>query len=226
MKLYLFSICSLLLLVVSCREDHTPVQMGYDYFPTQEGKYVVYQVMEVRHDTDLQPTHDTSNYYLKEVVGEPFTDEAGDTAHKLYRYIGETQQNLSLKDVWIIKRTPANAQKVEENIRIVKLGFAPDITDEWDGNAMNNNDEELYTYEWVHEPYTVGNIALDSNVKVLQQDFYTFVDYLSAYEVYGKNVGLIHKVKKDFYISNFDTINVIRGTEIEMRAIEYGIEPN
>lgn len=211
--------------MVACRKDEpTEVDVGYDYFPTDEGMYILYEVMEVRHDTDLIPVHDTTNYYIKERVGASYIDEMGDTAHKLFRLKGNHPDSLSMKDVWSIKRTNINAQKVEENIRIIKLGFAPSLDKEWDGNAMNNNDEEMYSYVWIDENYSINNETFESTVKVLQDDYYTFVDYIVSHEIYAKNVGMIQKIEKDFYIENFDTINVIKGTELRMNLIEYGQE--
>lgn len=211
--------------MLSCKKDNPePVEMGYEYFPTEEGKFVTYKVMEVRHDTDLLPTHDTTLYFVKEVIGETFTDEMGDQVQKLYRYSGHHVDSLNTTDVWTIKKTPVNALKVEENIRIIKMAFAPGFDKEWDGNALNNLEEKLYTYSWIDESYTIDDISSESTVYVLHDDFYSFVDYLKGFEIYAKDIGMIHKVEKNFYISNFDTINVIRGEEIEMKAIDFGTE--
>ena len=76
----------LVLISFSCKKGNSdPISFGYHYFPINQGHFVAYDVIDIRHD-DLVGVHDTNYYQIKEVVGESFQDEEGEEAHKLHRY--------------------------------------------------------------------------------------------------------------------------------------------
>lgn len=225
MRLSIF-IASLFILFVSCRKEKDyAITYGYHYFPFDEGRYVVYDVIDVFHDSALFPAHDTSRYQIKEVIGEWYIDNEGDTARKLKRYFRESDTlTWSIQDVWNIKRTPRNAEVVEENKRKIKMAFAISYDQNWDGNAHNSDDQEYCYYRNIYKPISVGGFDHDSSVVVEHVDFTSYIQYWRAYTVYAPNIGRVYSIEKYLDIDNYDTLNIHYGTEVEYTAIDWGIE--
>ena len=211
--------------IIACKKDETTINLGYQYFPVKEGLYKTYQVMSIVHDNPVN-VHDTTILQIKETIGEAYTDEEGETAHKLYRYkrFSDTS-NWQIKDVWSIKLTSTTAEVVEENKRRIKMAFAISYTQKWNGNALNNDDKEECYYTNIAEPYTLDNgITYDSTVIVEHLNNLNYIEYLRHYEIYAANVGMIYSVNKNININNGDTLNIEKGTEIYYSLIDYGQE--
>jgi hypothetical protein len=220
---YLYIIV-LIVMVVSCKKDNSQkINFGYQYFPVNEGHYNVYDVKSIIHD-DAVSLHDTTILQIKEVIGEAFTDEEGETALKLYRYKRNTSQdNWMINDVWVVKRTNETAEVVEENIRYIKMGFAISYQQYWDGNALNNKTKEECYYSNIAEPFTVDNLTVyDSTAIVEHQNNLNYIEYQRHYEVYAANVGKIYSVDKDYTIFNGDTLSPDKGYEVYYSIIETG----
>ncbi len=222
----IFIISITLLLLVSCKKDNSqPINFGYQYFPVKEGLYKVYDVMSIIHDDPVN-VHDTTILQIKETIGEVYTDEEGDEAHKLYRYKRYSDTaNWEIKDVWSIKLTPQTGEIVEENKRRIKMAFAISYNQFWDGNALNNDEKEECYYRDIAKPFTVDNLTtFDSTAVVEHADYLNYIQYLRHYEVYSANIGKIYSVNKDITLINGDTLNVDKGTEVYYSIIDYGQE--
>jgi len=221
--LYILLVC---IGVSSCKKDNSaPVNMGYHYFPTTQGAFVVYDVVSIVHD-DMVSVHDTNSYQIKASIGETDTDLEGDLYQKLYRYKrSDEAQDWEMKDVWTMKLTDKTAEVVEENIRIIKMAFGISYAKNWDCNSLNFLNEENCSYMKITEPFKVnnGNI-IDSTAIVEHSNNLTFIDYSRYYEVYAANIGQIYSYKKEFTITNTDTLNPIKGIEQFYSMTEYGIE--
>lgn len=214
------------LLLFSCKKDNNKeIIYGYHYFPIEEGKYVVYDVVDIFHDQALLPAHDTIHYQIKEVIGEGFEDLEGDQANKIYRYI-RTSDTLEwdLKDVWSAKRTNRNAEVVEENQRMIKMAFAISYDQFWDYNALNSSDELTARYADIYQPKVINTIFFDSTVVVDVEDFSSYIEYRRFYEIYAPNIGKVQSVFKDIQINNGDTLDIAYGTEIFYSIVEWGNE--
>lgn len=221
-----FYISLLGLLLISCKKDNSqPINFGYHYFPINEGHFQIYDVMSVVHDNPVN-VHDTTRLQIKEVIGEIFTDNEGEEAHKLYRYKRYSDTtDWQIKDVWSLKLTPQTAEVVEENKRRIKMGFAISYNQFWDGNALNNDDKEECYYSNIAKPFTVDNLTVyDSTAIVEHANYLNYIQYLRHYEVYGGNVGKIYSVNKDLTINNGDTLDIEKGYEVYYSIVEYGQE--
>jgi hypothetical protein len=91
-------------------------------------------------------------------------------------------------------------------------------------NAFNPEEELEVFYDEINQPYTINGISLESTVRVEYEDYLTLIDYDRMYEVYAKNVGLVHRSFKNLEISNFDTTDIQNGTEVHYTLRDYGIE--
>ena len=127
-----------LLFFSSCKkETELPVDMGYKYFPVNTGHWVTYDVDSISYN-DFTGQVDSFTFQIREVVESVFTDNEGRETQRLERYKRWNDTSAwFLKDVWMVNLTATTAEKVEENIRIIKLIFPPKDNEKWDGNLYN-----------------------------------------------------------------------------------------
>ncbi len=213
-------------LITSCKKgDSTPIDFHYDYYPTNKGHYVVYDVLEVRHDAQSTTQHDTSIYQLKIVIGDTILDLENEIANRFFRYTRTSDtDDWQIKDVWTTKISGNRAELVEENQRVIKLVFAPTDEKNWNANAFNIYDELDCFYRDIHEARVVDGHNFTSTLIVEQEDFFSLIDHRRKFEIYAKGVGLVKKSYKHHEIMNFDTLDIRKGNEIHYNLVEFGQE--
>ena len=226
MRQIIYTTMIVLVAFTSCRRDNDKViKYGYHFFPIDEGHYVIYDVLDVFHDSALIPAHDTSRYQIKELISESYEDETGEISQKLKRYIRSNDTlPWTIKDIWSVKRTPRNAQVVEENKRRIKMAFAISYDQDWDGNALNNDESQFCYYKNIYEPMMVGEITHDSSVTVEHKNFISYIQYQREYAVYAPHIGKVYDVRKNLDINYHDTLHIRSGTELFYTAISWGKE--
>ena len=228
MKKKLLIIASLIILgfyFYSCKKDQTttvPQQnMNYQYFPMKKGDSIIYKVDSFHtYSNAINGAIDTTHYYVLEYVEDTFTDDQGRLAYRLNRmYRTNLLAGWTQMGVWWEQIANNTAQRVEENIRFVKLTFPPANGKAWNGNIYNTIDSENY-YNYhdslTFKPWTGDYKSYDSTVTVLQINHYDPFIRIYGYEVYAANVGLVYK---QFRYANYfgrdsipftnDTINVL-----------------
>ncbi|MDG1476105.1 MAG: hypothetical protein P8Q14_03080 [Vicingaceae bacterium] len=217
------------IILVSCskkkEEDYVEPYLGHDYAALEVGKYVVYDVDSFFYD-DFNGMIDSSFYQIKEVVDSEFTDLEGDEAFKIIRYRKESDTTgWVLIDVWQSKLTTTNFQKVEENVRFVKLIFPINKNDTWNGNSLNNNESEEYDYTAVDQAETIGGNALSSVLTVLQFEEINLIEEKTFTEKYAKGIGLVYKKSVDLtkeYNTATGEFERSLGYDITMTLSSYG----
>ena len=213
------------ILIVSCKKDTNLTDFHEDYFPLNEGHFVVYDVVEINHDVDNAVQHDTMYYQLKTVIGDTVIDNLGRVARKYLRYTRVSSSDMwELKDVWTTILDGTLAELMEENQRIIKLVLPPTSNKKWNPNSFTVLPELEAYYVSIHKPKTLNSLVFDSTLTVEQEDFFSMVDYRRKYEVYAKNVGMVKKVFKDLIIAGFDKTNVQKGKELELTCTDFGVE--
>jgi len=210
---------------LSCKKDDNKIIYGYQCYPMEEGRYVIYDVVDIFHDVALVPAHDTSRYQIKEVIGAEEFDGEGEAFRKLYRYyrLNDTL-TWTMKDVWTVKKTNRSLETLEENKRRISLAFSISYDQYWDYNALNEDDELEAYYDNIYMPLSLGNNSYDSTVIVEIESELTFVEYKRQYDIYATNIGRIYSARKDLVITNTDTLNIQKGPEIFYTAVSFGIE--
>jgi hypothetical protein len=75
------------LFTLSCKKDNKnpPFLLHSDYSPLEEGRYVIYEAIEIIHDDDALQ-HDTLKYWLKTSIGKIYLDNGGRSAREFLRY--------------------------------------------------------------------------------------------------------------------------------------------
>lgn len=206
---------------------------GYAYFPIDIGHYVIYKADSIWHDNpteDAPGVHDTSAYLIKELIESEFQDASGNMSLRLERFKRNSEDEpWNLVDVWFQSRNSLNAQKVEENVRFVKMGFPISSTSSWDGNALNIRDRWTYRYDSLYVDRTYNDADYPRTVRVLQRNNKNFVEDQLAYEIYAPEVGLVYRYHRDLTTrlnyTNAPTAENIRfGIEFRWEILEYGQE--
>jgi hypothetical protein len=219
--------------IFSCKKDKEVIviDLGYNYFPDKKGTYVIYQVDSLFYN-DFTSTIDTFQFQIKEKITENFNDLSNRATQRIERFYRQnSSQEWLIKDVWFANRTSNTAEKVEENIRFVKIVFPLKKETSWNGNRFNNLGEKNYTLTKLNEPLILGSLNFDSTIYISQSADSNLIEKKMAYEIYAKNVGLVFK--KELNITDKDSVinytlplelRANSGFDLTYRAIDYGFE--
>lgn len=224
-KIYYYLLFILTALLFSCKKNPAP-EYHHEYFGMEEGRFVVYDVVEIIHDDDIQQ-HDTAIYQLKTIWADIYIDNEGREAREFKRFVRPTENDSwVLQDIWIGIIDGIRAELVEENQRVVKLVFSPTQNKEWDANAYNLNSEQNCFYRDIHGDTIIDNTTFDPTLVVEQEQSNNYIDSVHRYEMYAKNIGLIYKYERDLhYQSNGQSqLYLDMGTERYYRFVSAGIE--
>lgn len=217
---FLFSV-----LFFSCDKENEaePIDLGTSYYPTDIGKFVIYEVDSIIY-TDLSKDTLVYKYQIKEKFTEEFTDNLGLPAIRIERYIKKYNPSTSydslpwiMKEVWFANYNQKSIQVVESNLRFTKLIFPVQEKISWDGNAFNSLGEQLYYYDYIDRNETIGSIGLTNVLLVKQKEANTLINYQNHVEKYAKGIGLVYKE-----ITDLQSNNIIANVPVEDR-IEQGI---
>lgn len=218
----------LLVLLLSCskdKEEYVEPYLGHDYAGLEVGKYVVYDVDSFFYD-DFNGMIDSSFYQIKEEVDSKFTDLEGDESFKIIRYRKESDTTgWVLIDVWQSKLTSRNFQKVEENVRFIKLIFPINENATWNGNILNNEGEQTYDYTAVGQSESIGGNTLANVLTVLQFEEINLIEEKVFEEKYAKGIGMVYKKSVDLskeYNNSTGEFERSLGIDITMTLSSYG----
>jgi hypothetical protein len=228
-----------ILAIVSCKKDGDvdPPELGYDYYPDEIGRYVIYEVDSTTYDDFFRPPLITRRkLMIKERIESYFTDNQGRQAARV-----EVSEYDSLEAAWIVRKahyfvkTPKAVERVEDNLRYIKFIFPPSLNSKWKGNkyiqAVDNVaylDNWEYTVTESRVPTTVNGVTYPSSVSILLRDRETQIQKVYAKEIYAQGVGMIFREWTVLDAqSNFDLPwpeRAEKGTIVTMQAVSYGIE--
>lgn len=223
-----FFYLTVFILVLACQKkdpDFSKQNKYESYFDLVQGRYVVYNVREIKHDENAITQHDTMYYQLKTLIGDTIIDNAGRVGRKFFRYkrISSTQ-NWVLTDVWTTLIDGNYALLTEENQCVIKMLFPVNKNTKWNANVFNVSPDLNCYYDEIHQSRVLNGISFDSTVTIEQANNRNFIEFKRKFEVYGNRVGLISKYFKDLKINNFDTLDIKSGQELIYTCIDFGIE--
>ncbi len=204
-------------LVTGCNKDDNeePIDLGYDFFPNNIGTFIEYEVDSLNHDL----VNDTTHFFLREVLVEEFVDNEGQLAVRVERYKRtSSNDDWTISDVWVQKRTTTTAERVEENLRFVRLAFPINQQQSWNGNAYNTLGAWEHSYQNVYETQMYNGLVFHNTITVMQVDNVNLIDQEQATEVYARDIGLIYKKFVDLSFQ-FGTVT---GIEMTMSVTNYG----
>lgn len=223
----------------SCKKEQkiNDLEYNYQYFPLIEGNFVTYNVDSVTYNDFSTPVTITrNNYQIKEVVADEFIDLEGRVSHRIERYYRKNgNEEWNILNVYYATIDDRTAEKVEENLRFVKLVFPVAEGKKWMGNKFIDPSNELvFLKDWqyemknINEPLSIGGLSFDSTLIVQQEYDSSAINITASIEKYAKNVGLIYKELR--YLKSQNNINLPweeraeQGYILRMSVIDYGQE--
>ena len=208
---------------VGCKKENSePPDIGYKYFPLKAGHTLEYDVDSIVYDDFFQPVRiDTFRYKIKEVVESVFIDGQGREAWRLERFQKTDSTEWMIHQVWTAIQTATTAEKVEENIRYIKIVFPARINKTWDGNSFNNLPPQEYEILEMDEPFSVGTLHFEETLLVLQGENENLIEKFYAEERYARNVGMIYKEYTD--IKKEINQDIKSGLILKMRLTSYSL---
>ena len=217
--LFFIFICSV---IDGCKPDHIVLENpSINYLPTTIGKWIIYDIDSTYYnDFDMSVNHYT--FQIMERIDASFTDNEGRPTQKVLQFKRDNDTiEWTLVKAFTINLTNQRAERTEDNVRYVKLGFPISISTRWDGNAFNANGEEEYEYSNLHHPGMINGISFDSTITASNTNDFpnSIFDYVIE-EQYANGVGLVYRK----YINAYKTIggNYYKGVVYYKAVHEFG----
>lgn len=221
---------------ISC--GHEPDDTNYipatDYYPLRLGNYIIYDVDSIRYHETI-PT-DSSHYEVKEILADTFYDNEGRLNYSIERYIKADSGDFVLQNVWSVLDANGNIEKVENNLRFIKLTAGILQGEQWDGhiylgglddipveeqcNNLSFLEDWQFEYSLVDEPFDVNGFNFEHTVTVEQSGSINLIEYNYAKEVFAKDVGLIYK---EFFHYTDDDVDCLDCTWLEHVECGYSV---
>jgi hypothetical protein len=203
-----------------CKEDEVikPSSGALNYVSNDVGRWIIYDCDSITHldnDNNTDNNVDTAYFQIKEVIDSIGVDAEGEAIQHLSRYIKEPDSTgWIFRSRWTAKINSYGYQRVEENIRYLKLGFPISLSTKWNGNAYNNLGEEDYFYADLHAPETFNDFSFDSTITVVQGDSTIgYHTYPFGIEKYAASYGMYYRYRA--------TIDFFPGTTIIISGVQY-----
>jgi hypothetical protein len=228
----------------SCEEttDETTLESPFEYYPFQTGKFIVYEVDSINYHETIP--NDTSTWQVKELLIDTFYDLEQRLNYRIERYRRlDVTADWELTNVWNVLATNGQIQKVENNLRFIKLATPVWFETTWDGNVYLGGLEDIpvaeecneltfyedwqYSYANINAPYSVNGLNFDNTITVIQEGDSNLIWYDYAEEIYALGVGLIQKDFYHYYTQDLScpecpwNQRVQCGFSLSMRVLDY-----
>ncbi|MEM8524080.1 MAG: hypothetical protein AAGG68_05540 [Bacteroidota bacterium] len=201
----------LTLILFACKEETLSpkeVQVGYEYYPLEVGKFLTYQVDSIVFDTvGTEVFVDTSSTLVREAIVDSYEGEQGQEIFAIERSErkGE-EEEWEIKDVYATYRTDAQAVRTEENLTFIKMIFPVSRGKNWEGVGFDKGKRVIIAGEsiemfknWesvvskVGEPLFLGNFAFDDVTTIEVARDTNAIELRSGFEQYAKGIGLVYR---------------------------------
>ena len=184
-----------------------------DFAPLAVGKYITYRLDSLIFADNLIPKDTVISYQVNYLVQDTTTDNLGRKVFIIRRYIRKTAA-----DEWVVDNTFTAVNTgtayefTENNLRFLKLELPIKNGFSWPGNSYIDTDPAYsdvsyydgwnYSYDSLNTPLTLGNITVDSTLKVneanqtsggdINDPSTLFAEYDFSVSNYGRGIGLIY----------------------------------
>jgi len=219
-KIYSGFIITVIVVFASCKpEKMNPVDVGYAYFPDTVGHWILYKVDSTWHDS-IAGIDTVFHFKVRDSIESHYIDTSGRITQRIERQYMSDSVNWYMKRIWHGNLTRTTAERVEENIRYIKLNFPVMEGKLWNGNLYNDSGAQNYKETLVNQYYmdTVTWIPYPLTVTVIQIDSTNAVHRIYVKEIYAKNIGLIYREAKNLVLFP-GGVAVQTGFEYTYRAI-------
>ncbi len=195
-------------LLNSCKkriDDFTTAPLA-DYYPLQVGKYITYDLDSTvfinfgQRDTVIK-------YQVQDRVDAQINDNTGQVAYRIIRFIRRNEnEQWAPNNTFMAVPKENSIEYTENNLRFIKLKLPVSDGYSWKGNSYIDTysfssqvrylDGWEYTYDSVNAPLTLGNITVDSTIKVAQMDEFLGEDPKLPGAIYGEKNYSVEKYAK------------------------------
>jgi len=230
MRLVHIFLFGLLVFAASCSQstlESEAVLATRAYFPLKVNQYRSYQVDQTIYRLN-EPT-ETRSFQIREVLRDTFLTEGNEWGYPLERYYRPNGlENWQLDSVWHVRDQEGALVQVEHNVPYVKMRFPLEEFKSWDGNVYNTGDEQLYVCGSVGIPRSFNGQDFRETVEIVQSSDSSLVSKDYRYEIYGKDVGLLHKHTEFIVYCNdpetdcFGKKIIERGIISDLKVFDYG----
>lgn len=208
MKKHIRIAWSLALLLASCRTETEEYKArGPEYFPLRVGSERFYMYDSVSYSR-LTASIRYYSFRIREVVKDSFVDQAGNITYRLEQYESrDTGRSFSFRALHTVNADAYGIQRVEQNRRNLVLSFPIRNLRSWYPYFYWNDSFQTsarFQYTGVNKPYANNWMTIQDAVWVKQQYDSTFIFVREAREIYGRNTGLLYKLKKDIDLQVMD----------------------
>ena len=179
----------------------------------QVGKYITYDLDSTvfinfgQRDTVVK-------YQVQDRIDSQIVDNTGRPAFMIHRFIRKNAtQSWLPNNTFMVVPTQNSIEFVENNLRYIKLQLPIREGFTWNGNSyidtysLNSDLKYLadweYTYDSVNVPLNLGNLNIDSTIRVAQRDEFLgqdpsdpgtqYAEKNYSVEKYAKSIGLVFK---------------------------------
>ncbi|MBK8487526.1 MAG: hypothetical protein WAU21_11655 [Chitinophagales bacterium] len=231
-------------LIISCTEDsvkNITVYQAMDYYPLAIGKYITYKTDSIHYFETI--ANDTVHVDIKEVLTDTFRDGSNFLNYRIERF-----SRPSGTDSWTLVGTgtanykDVSVEKVENNLRYIKLVSPVEKDVEWKGHAYLGGlssilvDQQCnnlvflegweFCYTKVREPELVGVFNFEDVITVVQNGSQNLIELNHSEEKYAKGVGMVYRFFRHYTTQNIcpDCIweeNTQCGYSVRMTVIDY-----
>ena len=225
---YIVTGIAMALLLSACSDTETLQKNQLNYLPLKKGQFQVYQVKDTIYEV-LEGMSVLDYQLMTEVVDSFYTVGSSAYTYVLYRSIRRTASDAwEYLDTWSVRPEKTKIVVNEGAVPFVKLSFPVVEGQVWNGNAYNDQEEEIYTIRAADSTVTVNGFTFSGAVDVLQRDNNdVIVSTDKRREIYAYGVGLIVKeVKQLYYSTEQDYLGqekIERGIVSVQKIIDYGV---
>jgi hypothetical protein len=223
-------VATCLALFTSCKNhDATQEDLGYSYFPINDGDYSIFSVVDTIFNgiNNGVVVDSSASYFLKEEIHEPIT-VADETRYQVYRYYSSDVNtwNDYPDSVWTEFNTNGKIVRIENNMRFVKLIFPLVVGKTWNGNIANTNPQLAQTYTMINvfRPFSYDSQSFPKTVTVVQYNDSSAIGSHYSGEVYANEIGLVYKEIKRYEHQDNSNITplVSGGRHYIQKLLSYG----
>jgi hypothetical protein len=211
-----------------------------EYQPLEVGKSITYQLDSIQYFETVE--NDTASWELKEAVTDTFYDNQGRLNFRIERSIRKPGESWQLAQVWSAMYNDNKLERVEENLRFIRLTAPVENGEAWDGHIYLSGLDEIpvlqqcnnraflegwtFAYEGVGNAASYNGLDFANTLTVRQTGEQNLIEYNESEEVYAKGVGLVYRYFRHFTTQNICPTceweeNTECGYSVRMSVIDY-----
>ena len=189
-------IAFLLVIAFACKKDSLNNDRSEElsgWIPMQEGKRWLYKVDSIAYNRNTS-IPDTFSFELLEMVDTVYADNIDEQVARIKIVTRKDSLDFwHFRKMYYAKTTHDYYERVEENLRYLKISFPPAEDFLWNLNSRNNLPPAMLSYSNLFEPYHGTYIKSDTTLSVVGKEISNALEKYKYLEVYGKGIGLMYR---------------------------------